>query len=266
MKIIQISDLHLIPSGQKIFGLNPEDRLVAVIDSINANHSDAEFCVISGDLAETGDPQAYRLLKQHLKQLRMPIHLMIGNHDNRDVFRAEFPETSCDQNGFVQSVVVRDDCAFVLLDTVRQGAAWGEFCQARGGWLAKQLDEHRDRAVYIFMHHPPFDIGIPKLDAIRIRETEHFDHALKPAENVKHIFFGHVHRPVVGSCSGIPFSAIPAQNHQVKLDLRGQDRIRYCHEPPMIGVVLADKHQTVLHYDNHLDTSLIEKLGGAGAG
>lgn len=258
MKIVQISDLHLVPPGRGLHGLNPEDRLSSAVAAVNRHHSDAEFCIITGDLADAGDPAAYQVLERHLKHLEMPVHMTIGNHDDRKTFIAAFPDVPRDRSGFVQTAFSHEDSAFILLDTVCQGDSWGEFCEERAEWLSDQMRQFRGLAIHIFMHHPPFDIGIPKLDAIRIRDTGPFDRTLGGIENIRQVFFGHVHRPIAGTCRGIPFSALPGLNHQVKLDLLGQERIRYCHEPPMIGVILIGKEQTVLHYDNHLDASLVE--------
>lgn len=262
MKVVQISDLHLVSPGMGLHGLDPEDRLSSAIAAINRHHADAEFCIITGDLADAGDPEAYRLLKRHLQKLEMPVHLMIGNHDNRQIFTNEFPDAPRDQAGFVQTAFKYKDSAFILLDTVCQGGSWGEFCEERAAWLTGQSKQFQGLAIHIFMHHPPFDIGIPKLDAIRIRNPELLDGVLGRIKGIRQVFFGHVHRPIAGTCRGIPFSAIPGLNHQVKLDLLGRDRIRYTHEPPMIGVILIGRDQTVIHFDNHLDTSLVEKRTG----
>ncbi|MFJ2992444.1 metallophosphoesterase [Pandoraea sp. NPDC087047] len=49
-KIIHITDTHLVTPGELLYGLDPYQRLVACIDDILAHHTDAECCVITGDL------------------------------------------------------------------------------------------------------------------------------------------------------------------------------------------------------------------------
>ena len=44
--------------------------------------------VISGDLADKGDPAAYQWLKTRLDKFPLKTFLMMGNHDDRDAFRA----------------------------------------------------------------------------------------------------------------------------------------------------------------------------------
>ena len=47
MKIIQVTDTHLMPRGTELNGLNPIERLEACIASITEHHSDAELCIIT---------------------------------------------------------------------------------------------------------------------------------------------------------------------------------------------------------------------------
>ena len=90
MKIIQITDTHLMPRGTNLHGLNPCERLEACIASINEFHADAEMCIITGDLTDQGHPEAFHDLREILQQLPMPYHLLIGNHDHRKIFSENF--------------------------------------------------------------------------------------------------------------------------------------------------------------------------------
>ena len=101
----------------------------------------------------------------------------MGNHDHRENFRNVFPATPCDENGFVQAVIDAAAGRFLLLDTVEEGQNWGSYCGKRRKWL-HQLEASHERPVYLFMHHPPFKIGIPCLDRIRL-----LNHAIKLQNN-----------------------------------------------------------------------------------
>jgi len=59
MKIIQITDTHLMPRGTDLYGLDPCKRLETCIESINEYHADADLCIITGDLTDQGDREAY---------------------------------------------------------------------------------------------------------------------------------------------------------------------------------------------------------------
>lgn len=257
MKIIQVSDIHLVEEGQRIYGIDPRERLEACIADINAQQSDAAFCILSGDLTDRGGLPAYRALREVLQGLRIPWHLMVGNHDSRAAMLEVFPETPTDPQGFVQRVLDTPRGRVLLLDSVEAGSHAGVFCEARAGWLAARLDEAGDRPAYLFLHHPPFDIGIPSLDRIRLREPGPLIRALEGRRNLRHLFLGHVHRPVSGAWRGIPFSAVKSTAHQVAFDLQTEQPIPKSHEPPAYAVILLAAEQTVVHLHDYLDRSRI---------
>jgi len=256
MKLIQISDLHFVPPGTRLFGIDPRARLAAAIRDINANHGDAELCLFTGDLADRGAPKAYGALREVLADLRVPYRLLIGNHDDRGNFAAAFPATPRDENGFVQSVVPSPAGDLLLLDTHEPGCPSGAYCTARQAWLRARLNEADGRPVYIFMHHPPFDIGIPSLDRIRLLEEQGFAAAIEGAVP-RHIFFGHVHRPVSGSWRGIPYSALRSTVHQVPLDFTTERSVPYSREPPAYNVILISDDLTVVHHHDFLNRDIV---------
>ena len=102
------------------------------------------------------------------------------------------------------------------------------------------------------MHHPPFPIGIPSMDRIGLFDAAHFERAIQGARNVRHIFFGHVHRPVSGHWRGISFSTLYGTNHQVLLDLHEPRYIAFTAEPPSYAVVLLDGDRLVIHNEPFL--------------
>ncbi|MEP9372805.1 metallophosphoesterase [Mesorhizobium sp. KR1-2] len=131
MKIIQVTDLHLVAPGEKLFDLDPLTRLEDCIADLNSNHADADLVVFSGDLTERGEASAYASLSDRLKELAAPYRLMLGNHDDRVDFRVAFPEAPV-TGGFVQSVADLPAGRVVLLDTHEPGAVEGRLCDALG--------------------------------------------------------------------------------------------------------------------------------------
>ena len=121
----------------------------------------------------------------------MPCHPLIGNHDDREVFCDVFPNVSRDENGFVQDLLKTPAGNFLLLDTVEPSASWGSYCDKRGKWLSNQLSFSGNVPVYLFMHHPPFEIGIPALDNINLRkDSQRIHQILSNYTNIRHIFSG----------------------------------------------------------------------------
>ncbi len=257
MKLIQLTDLHIVPTGERLWGLNPSERLRAAVDDINSNHGDAELCVVTGDLVNNGQVAAYEELHQALAPLKLPVHLLLGNHDNRDNFFNVFREAHRDGHGFVQRMLDTSAGVFLLLDTHEPGVAWGSYCEKRLAWLQNQLELQRERPIYLFMHHPPFEIGIPSLDVMTMRDGAAFGELLRGHPNIRHLFFGHVHRPVAGSWLGIPISSFRSTNHQVPLDFKTIDHVPKNHDAPAYAIIFIETYQTIVHFHDFLNETKI---------
>ena len=255
MKFIHLTDPHLVPPGRKLYGLDPNERLRAAIADINAHHRDAEFVLITGDLAHRGETAAYRALRQALDGLAVPWHLLIGNHDDRAVFKTVFPEVPVDEHGFMQTVLESSAGPFVLLDTHEAGTHEGRLCTHRLGWIDCTLASLRGQDVFLAMHHPPLMLSLPAMDHLALAGRDDLAGLLERYRNIRHIFFGHVHRPVHGAWRGVPFSTQRALNHQVALhfDEQPRDSIPGSHEPPAYAVVLISDGSVVIHIHDLLD-------------
>lgn len=258
MKLIHLTDTHLMPPGRVLYGLDTAERLAAAVEHIQARHADAHACIITGDLAHRGDKEAYSQLRELLEPLTIPVLPLIGNHDHRDRFCVAFPEVPRDPNGFVQWVEDTDAGRLVLLDTVIAGGqnghpAAGYFGGGRVEWLRARLDEVGERPVYLFMHHPPFGVQVRAFDTINLSapDAQAFAEVLQGRGNIRHLFFGHIHRTIFGSWRGIPYSTLPATAHQSMLDFVAIDDY-FTHEPPVYGVVILDPEQVTIHTENYL--------------
>lgn len=255
MKFIHLTDPHLVPPGRRLYGLDPNARLGAAIADINANHGDAAFVLISGDLAHHGEPSVYEALKTSLGQLTPPCHLLIGNHDDRDAFLRAFPAAPVNEDGFVQGLVATPAGPLVLLDTHEPGTHEGCLCKRRLAWLDRTLEALHGQAVLLAMHHPPLPVALPAMDALGLRQHRDLAGILTRHGNVRHIFFGHVHRPLHGIWEGIPFSTQRGLNHQVAMHSGAQPGIPGSHEPPAYAIVLVDDASVIIHVHDFLDAS-----------
>ena len=255
MKFIHLTDLHLVPPPRRLYGLDPNARLRAAIADINANHGDAAFVLITGDLAHHGEPAAYQALKDCLLQLALPCHLLIGNHDDRAAFLHAFPAAPVDEGGFVQGLVPMPAGTLVLLDTHEPGTHEGRLCERRLAWLERTLAGMRGQPVFLAMHHPPLGLALPAMDALALRQQEELAEILARHGGIRHIFFGHVHRPVHGVWRGIPFSTQRGLNHQVALHAGAQSGIPGSHEPPAYAIVWIDHESLIVHVHDFLDAS-----------
>ena len=263
MKLIHITDTHLVKPGETLFGLDPRARLDAAIADINASHADADLAVITGDLTHWGHREAFENLKDSLAALSIPVKLILGNHDHRGIFKEIFPDAVLDENGFVQEVIDTSAGRLVLLDTNLEGTHAGWYCAERLAWLDKQLEGSGDLPLFLFMHHPPCKLHLEPMDQIGLIQADAFRDVVEPhAHKIRHIFFGHIHRPVAGSWLDIPMSTIRSTNHQVWLDFTARETIPGSSEPPAYAIALIDEDSVVVHIHDYLDASEKYEMGG----
>ncbi len=251
-KIIHLTDIHLVAPPRRLYGLDPLARLRPAIDVINREHSDAKGVFITGDLTHWGEEEAYRALRSELERLTLPYHLVVGNHDLRGPLYTVFPELTRDDSGLLQYEVAIDSGICILMDSVIDGTHAGAYDEDRLEWLKEKLVVHANTDIFLFIHHPPFDVGMPAMDQLRLHEgSMRLGRLLRRHERVRHLFFGHVHRPIAGSWNGIPVSTLFGTNHQIALDLANPETVGGSHEPPQFGVVLIDTSSVIVHMQSY---------------
>ncbi|WP_373047639.1 phosphodiesterase [Vulgatibacter sp.] len=255
MKILWLSDLHVTaPGAPAPAGVDPNRRLRSALDHAVARHADADLLVITGDLVQGRSASAYPVLRGVLADLTIPVRLLLGNHDDRDAFFDAFPDAPR-TDGYAQFMEKIGGYRVVYLDTLAaDGKHHGELCARRLEWLERVLADG-DEPTLIFMHHPPFDVGVPGLDALKLVDGDRFASVLQPAA-VRQIFCGHLHRSVGGSWSGIPVSVIKSPHVGFALEMTERKLVR-SDDAPGYGVVLADREGVVVHLEEL--TSPIER-------
>ena len=239
-KIIWLTDLH-IGAAWPGTDLDPPAQLTRAVDMIRDHHADALACVVSGDMAENGTEAEYRTLADLLGDLPMPVLPMAGNHDRREPLMAAFPPPGRALDGFQQYRVDFDGLSLIALDTLVPGEAGGTLCPARIAWLTEELARTPDTPALVFMHHPPMELGMPMLDAMRCADGEAILDLLAGAGNVAHLFCGHVHRPASGVARGVPFATLRSVAMQAPPPWPAWDWQRFApvNENPALGVVLV---------------------------
>ncbi|CAN7402263.1 phosphodiesterase [Rhizobium sp. LjRoot254] len=259
MKLVHISDIHINP--EPILGIDPVANFKACIDHVAEFQPDADRVVITGDLTHHGRRESYELLRGMLDQSALKNdlapRLLIGNHDDRDTFRAVFPEAAADHNGHVQWYEDVAAGRFVYLDTSEKGTDAGHYGEERRAWLAHVLDLAREDGVpaWIFMHHNPAAVHVANADQIGLVDEAAFQALVSDYRDVvRHIFFGHCHYTLSGMIDGIPFSAPRSTCHTCWPDFSGiANRMGYGDLVPNYNVCMLNERSTVIHSVDFLD-------------
>ena len=257
MKLVHISDTHFVASGMRILNLDPEARLREVIASVNLNHADADLCVFSGDLSDRGDVESYLALRHVLQDLSVPYRLMLGNHDNRQHFLQVFPEHVHCADGFAQTYHRGTDVDLLLLDSLDDAhPAIGRLCPARLAWVRRVLDAAAGRPMLAFVHHPPFDIGMPWFEAMLLQNGDEVMELLLSHGHVTHLAFGHVHLDTSGVHRGVSFSATRGTAHKIAFSQAPHEAF-YSDAGPSYDVMLATAQGVVVHHETPRDRQAV---------
>jgi 3',5'-cyclic AMP phosphodiesterase CpdA len=240
MLIVQISDTHLKREGELLYGrLDTQGFLERAVAHVNALDPRPDIALITGDLVDGGKPEEYANLKRVLSALAMPFYLIPGNHDARDALRAAFPEHGyMPPTGFLHYVVEDLPLRLIALDTLVEGKGHGALSGEQLDWLEARLGES-DRPTLLFMHHPPFDVGIEPLDAARLHQgSERLASIVRAHDHVERVLCGHVHRPISVRWAGTVASIAPSTAHQASLDLREGATLSMTMDPPGVALHL----------------------------
>jgi 3',5'-cyclic-AMP phosphodiesterase len=232
--IAQISDLHIKPPGELVCGrVDTAAALTRCVDELNRLLPRPDLVVISGDLVDAPSQQAYGHLTHLLAPLAVPFAAIPGNHDGRELMRAALPRGSQAQtHGALNSARTIGGVDIVLIDSVVPGAAHGELDAETLTWLDATLGQSSTRPALLFLHHPPFAIGIDHMDVQNLRNADKLAALVRRCPRARLIAAGHVHRATSTTFAGVSATTCPAPNHAVALDLDRRLPPSFKIEPP----------------------------------
>lgn len=257
MLLAQITDLHLgfDPNNPDEFNRQRFDQALRVLCAL---HPRPDLLIVTGDIADDGDDAgSYARYRDAIAALPFPVYSAMGNHDNRDMFRAAFPDHP-HTDGFIQYAIEDWPLRIVVLDTLQIGRHGGAYDDERAAWLRATLAAAPDRPTLIVLHHPPFDTGIPWLTEDPGAEwAQRIHDALAGQDQIVGIIAGHVHRAIATTYAGKPLVVCPSTAPQVALDLTPIDP----ETPDGRPMIIADHPYYALHWwdgarlVSHIDTA-----------
>ncbi len=254
-RVAVFTDIHFT-TAQPENGIDPVERFVTGLRHAIRFVPDIDHVVITGDLTNRGDLPSYQLLRKTLEEHETPVHLMIGNHDNRENFLEVFPETPIDDNQFVQRILDTPHGRLVFLDTLDAPpydyprSHRGFMCDKRLAWFDTRLEEAGKQGCIVFMHHHPHPVGFRAMDTINLTNGDAFYAIAKKHGNVRHISCGHVHRTISGSHHGIPFSLFKSTVGQMPMTFESMNFQIETDEPPAYGIIDITEDSIIVHTED----------------
>ena len=248
-------------TSDKLYGLKPAKRLKKALKNIQMHHCDSDFIVITGDMTNDGEVGAYKLLRKYIEGIDIPVFPVMGNHDNRKAFWKIFPEWK--EGEFLQYAREVDGSVCLFLDTLVEGEEYGMLCDARLEWLEEKLEHYSDRRIYLFMHHHPIVSGLFRMDSVAdFRSTKAFWALLSHYKSVRHVFFGHVHRPIQAFHRGITLSSTRSTTFQVSYLTDEKEESLTNTVQPAYSIVKLNGKDTIIHLCEYLSEYGVSRIEG----
>ena len=219
--IAQITDLHVKPPGRLAYGKVDTAAAVArCVAELNRFTPRPDMVVITGDLVDAGRKEEYAHLAALLAPLALPVAAVPGNHDDRALLHAAFPDQPYAPSGAaLNSVRAIGDLDLVMIDSSVPNAPHGELDADTLRWLDATLAASATRPALLFLHHPPFVTGIAHMDVQNLRNAVDLAAILRRHPRARLVAAGHIHRATLATFAGIVATICPAPNHTVALDL-----------------------------------------------
>ncbi|MBT3210819.1 MAG: hypothetical protein HOK57_11685 [Planctomycetaceae bacterium] len=192
VRIALLSDTHIPADVNEAYrGFRPAENLRVVVAHVAESAPAA--ALINGDAARLAGSEAdYRELKSLLQPLahKTPIHIGLGNHDDRRNFFKIFPATKKSTvKGKHVSIFEAAGTRFIVLDSLLYvNKVAGLLGKSTRTWMKNYLDRAEKRPTLFFVHHTLGDGDGDLLDFNRFFEI------VSPHKHVKAIFYGHSHR------------------------------------------------------------------------
>jgi 3',5'-cyclic AMP phosphodiesterase CpdA len=167
-------------------------------------------CSLDHGLAE--DYATFAELLKPVTEAGLPVHLGLGNHDERETFWASLQDARPASPPLVSKQVSVVESAranwFLLdsLDVTKQTP--GRLGDEQRSWLVTALDAHPGKPALVMVHHNPIASAPGKQTGLL--DTEELLAILLPRRQVKALFYGHTHTWRFAAQDGLHLVNLPA--------------------------------------------------------
>ena len=225
-RLIQISDTHLTVEQDLFHGVDPGDNLRAGLGMLSEAGIEPDVVVLTGDLANTGDPACYEDLRAAIAGFvgnsATTVVYLPGNHDLRPAFRRHLLGQEA-SDGPINQVHWRGGLRIVSLDTVVPGDEAGALATETLAFLRGVLSTAAPDGTVLALHHPPIPSPVAPMARIMLRHPEQLGKAIVGSD-VRMVLCGHNHHDALGSVAGVPVWVSPSSAYRI--DILSRDKVR----------------------------------------
>lgn len=200
-----LADTHVDADPAKTArGISMAENLKQVVAEILADPTRPEFAFVNGDCAYNtgtkGDYETFRPLVQPLLDAGVPVHLTMGNHDDRGPFYELFPEANTEPVTGIErhvSVVESSQANWMFIDTLKEvNKVTGELGAEQRQWISAEINRRSadGKPVIVVGHHYAQYLPEGSKEVISgLADTVEFMDLLRSKPQIKAYIFGHSH-------------------------------------------------------------------------
>ena len=210
--LVHLSDTHLVARGLLYGDVDADARLRQIFAELTASKIRPDALVFTGDLADTGEVEAYERLREMVDavaaELGTQVIWAMGNHDDRAHFRGILmgEEPSSRPVDHVYDIA---GLRVITLDTTVPGYHHGELDDSQLDWLAEQIATPAPHGTIVALHHPPIPCVQDLAVLVELREQDRLARILRGSD-VRAILAGHLHFSTAATFADIPVSVVAA--------------------------------------------------------
>ncbi|MET3807037.1 3',5'-cyclic AMP phosphodiesterase CpdA [Nakamurella sp. UYEF19] len=210
--LLHVSDTHFVGNGLLYGTVDVEAHLTALLEQFEQSHSRPEAIVVTGDMADKGDPAAYRRLRGIVEPVALRLGAQViwvmGNHDSRAAVRVCLLDEQPSADPLDQ-VFWLGGLRVITVDTSVPGYHHGEVAPAQLAWLAAELATPAPEGTILAMHHPPVPSVLDLAVLVELQDQQALAAVLRGSD-VRTILAGHLHYSTTATFAGIPVSVASA--------------------------------------------------------
>ena len=203
--LLHVSDTHFVGNGLLYGSVDVEAHLTELLAQFENSYARPEAIVVTGDLADTGDPAAYRRLRGIVEPIALRLGARViwvmGNHDSRAAVRVCLldEEPSVDP---IDQVHWLGGLRVISLDTSVPGRHHGELSEQQLAWLGAELATPAPDGTVLAMHHPPVPSVLDLAVLVELQD-QHQLAAVIAGSDVRSILAGHLHYATTATFAGV---------------------------------------------------------------
>lgn len=212
--IAHLSDTHYLGGKRALYGSVDTDRTLSrALEQLERSGTNPSAIVITGDLADLGEPDAYVRLRDELepvaKRMGSKIIWVMGNHDERGPYSSILFGGDAEDVAPQDRVYDIDGLRIIALDSSVPGYHHGELTDEQLSWLEEVLAVPAAHGTLLALHHPPLPSPIEIMAIIELQQQQKLADVIRGTD-VRGILAGHLHYSTNGTFAGIPVSVASA--------------------------------------------------------